>query len=75
MDNKGEYIQSLVDSRENEDSSIAQNTMLRHQIANLNHIITEYQEVVSIDDNGNPQGDPINDPVNKRNDPVNDLVN
>lgn len=35
-EDKGEYIQSLVDSRENEDSTIAQDVMLRHHIANLN---------------------------------------
>ncbi|WP_305156676.1 hypothetical protein [uncultured Muribaculum sp.] len=34
-EDKGEYIQSLVDSREKEDSSIAQDVMLRHHIANL----------------------------------------
>lgn len=36
-EDKGEYIQSLVDSRENDDSTIAQDVMLRHHIANLNH--------------------------------------
>jgi len=41
---KGEYIQSLVDSRENDDSTIAQDVMLRHHIANLNHRILQYQE-------------------------------
>ncbi|MCM1452712.1 MAG: Fic family protein [Clostridium sp.] len=41
-EDKGEYIQSLVDSRENEDSTIAQDTMLRHHIANLNRRISEY---------------------------------
>ena len=43
-EDKGEYIQSLVDSRENEDYSIAQDTMLRHHIANLNHRVSEYKE-------------------------------
>ncbi|MCM1223924.1 MAG: Fic family protein [Lachnospiraceae bacterium] len=42
-EDKGEYIQSLVDSRENEDSTIAQDTMLRHHIANLNRRVAEYQ--------------------------------
>ena len=42
-EDKGEYIQSLVDSRENDDSSIAQDVMLRHHIANLNHRVSQYQ--------------------------------
>ena len=40
---KGEYIQSLVDSREKEDSSIAQDVMLRHHIANLDRRVLQYQ--------------------------------
>ena len=40
---KGEYIQSLVDSRENDDSKIAQDVMLRHHIANLSHQVSQYQ--------------------------------
>lgn len=40
---KGEYIQSLVDSRENDDSTIVQDVMLRHHIANLNHRVLQYQ--------------------------------
>lgn len=51
----GEYIQSLVDSRENYDSTIAQDVMLRHHIANLNHRVSQYQE---------------NDTVNAQNDTV-----
>ena len=43
-EDKGEYIQSLVDSRENEDSTIAQDVMLFHHIANLNRRVTEYRE-------------------------------
>ncbi len=43
-EDKGEYIQSLVDSRENEDSTITQATMLRHHINNLNHRVSEYRE-------------------------------
>ena len=43
-DDKGEYIQSLVDSRENDDSTIAQVVMLRHHIANLNRRVKEYRE-------------------------------
>ena len=42
-EDKGEYIQSLVDSRENDDPSIAQNVMLRHHIANLNRRVSQYQ--------------------------------
>ena len=43
-EDKGEYIQSLVDSRENDDSTITQDTMLRHHIANLNRRVSQYQE-------------------------------
>lgn len=43
-EDKGEYIQSLVDSREHNDSSIAQDVMLRHHIANLNRRVLQYQE-------------------------------
>lgn len=42
-EDKGEYIQSFVDSRENDDSTIAQDVMLRHHIANLNHRVSQYQ--------------------------------
>ena len=43
-EDKGKYIQSLVDSRENDDSTIAQDMMLRHRIANLNRRVAEYQK-------------------------------
>ena len=58
-EDKGEYIQSLVDSRENEDSTTAQDVMLRHHIANLNSRVIQYQE---------------NDTINSRIDTVNDTV-
>lgn len=70
-DDKGEYIQSLVDSREYEDSTITQDVMLRHHIANLNRRVAEYRI-----DNG---GDVIvNDTIRKDvsvNVPVNVPVN
>ena len=43
-EDKGEYIQSLVDSRDNEDSSIVQDMMLRHHIENLNRRVAQYKE-------------------------------
>ena len=43
-EDKEEYIQSLVDSRGNEDSNITQDMMLRHHIANLNRRVSEYQQ-------------------------------
>ncbi|MDE6033981.1 MAG: winged helix-turn-helix transcriptional regulator [Muribaculaceae bacterium] len=43
-EDKGEYIQSLVDSRESEDSTLAQDVMLRHHIANLNLRALQYQQ-------------------------------
>lgn len=58
-EDKGEYIQSLVDSRENEDSTIAQDVMLRHHIANLNSRVLQYQE-----------NDGVNDGINTYNDGV-----
>lgn len=68
-ENKGEYIQSLVDSRENDDSTIAQDVMLRHHIANLNHRILQYQE----NDTVNAQSDTVNDTANANNDTVKGL--
>lgn len=41
---KEEYIQSLVDSRENDDSIIVQDMLLRLHIANLNRRVLQYQE-------------------------------
>ncbi len=43
-EDKGEYIQSLVDSRENDDSTIAQDMLLRLHISNLNRRVLQYQE-------------------------------
>ena len=68
-EDKGEYIQSLVDSRDNEDSTIAQDVMLRHHIANLNRLTLQYQE----NDTVNLQSDTISDTVNSQNDTVNKL--
>lgn len=68
-EDKGEYIQSLVDSRENDDSTIAQDVMLRHHIANLNRRVSQYQE----SDTVNTQSDTVNDAVNTNNDTVTGL--
>ena len=65
-EDKGEYIQSLVDSHENGDSTIAQDMMLRHHIANLNHQVSQYQE----NDTVNTQTDTVNDTVNTNDDTV-----
>lgn len=65
-EDKGEYIQSLVDSRENDDSTIAQDMILRHHIANLNHRVSQYQE----NDTVNTQTDTVNDTVNTNDDTV-----
>ena len=64
-EDKGEYIQSLVDSRENEDSTIAQDVMLRHHIANITRRTLQYQE----NDTVNLQSDT----VNSQNDTVTEL--
>lgn len=69
-EDKGEYIQSLVDSRENDDSTIAQDIMLRHHIANLNRRVLQYQE----NDTVNTRYDTVNDTVNTRYNTVNGTV-
>lgn len=68
-EDKGEYIQSLVDSRENDDSTIAQDVMLRHHIANLNRRVLQFQE----NDTVNMQSDTVNDTANSNNDIVTGL--
>lgn len=65
-EDKGEYIQSLVDSRENDDSTITQDVMLRHHIANLNRRVSQYQE----NDTVNTQSDTVNVTANTNNDTV-----
>lgn len=65
---KGEYIQALIDSRENEDSTIIQDVMLTQHIANLECRIIQYQK--SLDDTVN---DSVSDTV-KANDTVSRLI-
>ena len=56
-EDKGEHIQSLVDSRENGDSTIAQDMMLRHHISNLKRRVLQYQEGYGLmNDNVNSVG-------------------
>ena len=64
-EDKGEYIQSLVDSRDNDDSAISQDVMLRHYIANLNSRVIQYQ--------GNDTVNLRPDTVNLKSDTVNEL--
>lgn len=47
---KAEYIQALIDTRENEDPAIIQNVMLLHHIQNLEERISQYHQ--SFDDTG-----------------------
>lgn len=68
-EDKGEYIQSLVDSRENDDSTIAQDVMLSHHIANLNRRVMQYQE----NDTVSTQSDTVNDTANANSDTVKGL--
>lgn len=70
-EDKGEYIQSLVDSRENDDSTIAQNVMLRHHIANLKRQVLQFQE----NDTVKVQIGTVIDTVNSNNDTVTGLKN
>ena len=58
---KGEYIQALIDSREQEDSTIIQDVMLAKHIANLENRILQYQQ--SIDDTVKSESDTVNDTV------------
>ena len=58
---KGEYIQALIDSREQEDSTIIQNVMLAQHIANLEYRILQYQQ--SMDDTVKSESDTVNDTV------------
>lgn len=43
QDSKAEYIQALIDSREQDDSSIFQNLMMSHHTANLAKRLLEFQ--------------------------------
>ena len=56
---KGKYIQALIDSREQEDSTIVQDVMLTQHIANLESRILQYQQ--SINDTVNNESDTVND--------------
>lgn len=58
-DAKGEYIQTLVDSREQEDSTIIQDVMLAQHITNLENRILQYQQ--SMNDTANNESDTVND--------------
>ena len=55
---KNQYIQALIDSREQEDSTIIQDVMLAQHIANLENRILQYRQS-------------INDTVKSKNDTVN----
>lgn len=61
-ESKGAYIQALIDSREQEDSTIIQDVMLSQHIANLEQRILQYQNSIN---------DTVIDIVN---DTVNDTV-
>ena len=56
---KGEYIQALIDSREQENSTIIQDVMLAQHIANLERRILQYQQ--STNDTVNNESDTVND--------------
>ena len=62
-DAKGEYIQALIDSREQEDSTIIQDVMLAQHITNLESRILQYQQ--SINDTVNNESDTVNDTVTR----------
>lgn len=56
---KGEYIQALIDSREQEDSTIIQDVMLTQHITNLENRILQYQQ--SMNDTVKGESDTVND--------------
>lgn len=43
-ENKGEYIQALIDSRQHDDSTIIQNEMMRQHIENLSERLKQFNE-------------------------------
>ena len=58
-DAKGEYIQALINSREQENNTIIQDIMLAQHITNLESRILQYQQ--SINDTVNDESDTVND--------------
>ena len=58
-DAKGEYIQALINSREQENNTIIQDIMLAQHITNLESRILQYQQ--SINDTVNIESDTVND--------------
>ncbi len=60
-ENKGEYIQALIDSREAADSTIIQDVMLSQHIENLERRVLQYHK--SLDDTANDTNDTVNDTV------------
>ena len=47
-EDKGEYIQALIDSREQADSTIIQDVMLSQHISNLESRISQYQQTLNM---------------------------
>ena len=60
---KGEYIQALIDSRKQADSTIIQDAMFAQHIANLESRILQYQQ--SINDAVNDNSNTVNDTVTR----------
>lgn len=65
-ENKGEYIQALIDSRENEDSTIIQDVMLIQHAENIEKRILQYHS-----SNADVSVNTVNDTVNTTDDTVN----
>lgn len=55
-ESKGEYIQALIDSREQEDSTLIQDVMMAQHITNLENRILQYQQ-----DTNDTVGDTVNE--------------
>lgn len=64
-DNKAEYIESLIQTRETEDMSIVERVMLTHHIATLESRLSQYLK--SLDDT-------INDTIKPKNDTIDDTI-
>lgn len=68
---KGEYIQALIDSREQENCIIIQDVMMKQHIANLEKRILQYQQ--SLHDTANNKNDTVNNTI-KSSDIVSRLI-
>ena len=72
-DDKADYIQALMDNREQESMEPLREFMLKEHIKNLKAEIKNYKESNDFDPI-NDTRDPINDPINGNHDPINSFA-